>query len=330
MASIEGASFFSSVDVSSFGALTVSYLESQIGADTGPEQKAYAKLDLDSVPLVIKSLEKTGVPDVQVVYFPGIDLYTHIADKPLQDQVEYFKTILDPSIGQIVDEYRKQGALDSTYVIFISDHGHTPVLKDDSHALAAKPDGCAPKLSTSLGFKVRPLKIDPSTHDYTATLAYQGAMAYVYLANRKICSVGKRCDWSKPPRFNEDVMTVARAFYEANLSGARSPGLKGALDLIFARKPRPTGTSTLPYMIFDGDHLIPIKQYLDRHPRPDLIQLERRVGWLSAGPWGNHAGDVLCFPSRDSTVRLRLVTIFRGRTTHGTEARRCRTATSPS
>jgi hypothetical protein len=45
-------------------------------------------------------------------------------------------------------------------------------------------------------------------------------------------------------------------------------------------------------MIFDGDRLLPIKQYLAWHPRPDLIQLERRIGWLSAGPWGNHAGDV--------------------------------------
>jgi predicted AlkP superfamily pyrophosphatase or phosphodiesterase len=85
-----------------------------------------------------------GVPDVQVVYFPGIDLYTHIADSALHDQVEYFKTLLDPSVGRIVDEYRKQGALDSTYVIVISDHGHTPVLKDERHAFAAKPDACAP------------------------------------------------------------------------------------------------------------------------------------------------------------------------------------------
>ncbi len=76
---------------------------------------------------------------MQVVYFPGIDLYTHIADKALHDQVEYLKILLDPFVGQIVEEYRKQGALDSTYVIFISDHGHTPVLKDESHALAANP-----------------------------------------------------------------------------------------------------------------------------------------------------------------------------------------------
>ena len=88
-------------------------------------------------------------------------------------------------------------------------------------------------------------------------------------------------------------MTVARAFYEANVNGEGSSGLKGTLDLIFARTPTPTGASALPYMIFDGERLISMEQYLDRHPRPDLIQLERRIKWLSAGPWGNHAGDVL-------------------------------------
>ena len=30
-----------------------------------------------------------------------------------------------------------------------------------------------------------------------------------------------------------------------------------------------------------------------RHPRPDLIQLDRRMRWLSAGPWGDRSGDIL-------------------------------------
>ncbi len=130
-------------------------------------------------------------------------------------------------------------------------------------------------------------------NDYTATLAYQGAIAYVYLANRAICPAGKKCDWSKPPRFKQDVMPVVRAFYQANKNGMRAHGLEGALDLIFARKPMPTGKNTLPYEVFDGHKLIPIGDYLKAHPRPDFIQLERRMQWLSAGPWGNHAGDVL-------------------------------------
>ena len=288
-----GATIFTSVDVSSFSSLATSYLESDLGDDTASEQQAHAKLDLQSVPLIIDAIEKNGVPAVQVAYFPGIDLYTHIAGKPLHDQVDYFKSVINPSIGQIIDEYRKQGALDNTFIIFVSDHGHTPVLKDDKHALGAKPTGRAAHVLTRIGFRLRPLEVDTSVNDYTAAVAYQGAIAYVYLANRAICPAGQKCDWSKPPRFKKDVMAVARAFYTANKTGLRAHGLEGAIDLIFARRPRPTGTDTLPYEVFDGDKLVPIEQYLKDHPRPDLVQLERRMRWLAAGPWGNHAGDVL-------------------------------------
>ncbi len=288
-----GANIFTSVDVSAFGALASSYLESEIGDDTDAEQQSYAKMDLGSVSLINAAIEKNGVPAVQVVYFPGIDLYTHIASNPLHDEVDYFKSVINPSIGQVIDEYCKQGALDSTFVIFVSDHGHTPVLKDEKHALGAKPDGRAAHVLTRLGFRIRPLEVDTRVNDYTATLAYQGAIAYVYLANRAICPAGRKCDWSKPPRFKKDVMAVARAFYRANQTGDRAHGLRGAIDLVFARHPRPTGTDTLPYEVFDGHKLVPIEQYLKAHPRPDFLQLERRMRWLSAGPWGNHAGDVL-------------------------------------
>ncbi len=38
---------------------------------------------------------------------------------------------------------------------------------------------------------------------------------------------------------------------------------------------------------------MPIWEYLIRHRRPDLIQLDRRMRWLSAGPYGNRSGDIL-------------------------------------
>ena len=104
-----GASIFTSVDVSSFSTLATSYIESEIGDDTATEQSAYAKMDLESVPLIIEAIEKNGVPTLQVAYFPGIDLYTHIASTRCHDQVDYFKSVINPSIGQIIDEYRKQG-----------------------------------------------------------------------------------------------------------------------------------------------------------------------------------------------------------------------------
>jgi hypothetical protein len=49
----------------------------------------------------------------------------------------------------------------------------------------------------------------------------------------------------------------------------------------------------LPFQIYDGRRLVPIPAYLEEHPRPDLIDLDRRMKWLSAGPYGNRAGDVL-------------------------------------
>jgi hypothetical protein len=41
---------------------------------------------------------------------------------------------------------------------------------------------------------------------------------------------------------------------------------------------------------------VPIHEYLQAHPRPDLVDLEQRMNWLSAGPYGNRAGDILLLP----------------------------------
>ena len=88
-------------------------------------------------------------------------------------------------------------------------------------------------------------------------------------------------------------MPVVRAFYNVNTTGDPIPQLKGTLDLIFAREPRPPGQPALPFQVFDGKRLVPIPHYLARHPRPDLLQLDTRMRWLSAGPYGHRAGDVL-------------------------------------
>jgi hypothetical protein len=71
------------------------------------------------------------------------------------------------------------------------------------------------------------------------------------------------------------------------------PALRGTLDLIFAREPRPVGLQPGPFQVWDGTRLVPIGEYLRAHPRPDLLDLERRMEGLATGPWGHHAGDVL-------------------------------------
>ena len=54
------------------------------------------------------------------------------------------------------------------------------------------------------GFRPRKLVLNPGTdeQDYQAAFAYQGAIAYVYLADRSTCpNPGMTCDWKRPPRY---------------------------------------------------------------------------------------------------------------------------------
>lgn len=119
-------------------------------------------------------------------------------------------------------------------------------------------------------------------------------MAYVYLADRSTCEAEHQpCDWPKPPRFKEDVLPALQAFDKANRTGDSVPELKGTIDLIFSREPALPNQPAKPFQIFDGQKLVPIGEYLRSHPRPDLIDLEKRMQWLGAGPFGNRAGDVL-------------------------------------
>lgn len=146
------------------------------------------------------------------------------------------------------------------------------------------------------GFRLRPFVLDPAPdqQDYQAVVAYQGAMAFVYLADRSTCPAkGSRCDWSRPPRLREDVMPVVRAFYEVNQTGEPIRQLRGTIDLIFSRSPTTRGRVAPPFKVFDGKKLVSIPLYLATHPRPDLIDLDRRMRWLAAGPYGDRAGDIL-------------------------------------
>ncbi len=89
-------------------------------------------------------------------------------------------------------------------------------------------------------------------------------------------------------------MPVLRALYEANRTGNPLPRLKETIDLIFARDPAPRpGKNAPPFQIFDGKRLLPIPDYLARHPRPDLVELDKRMRWLGAGPYGDRAGDIV-------------------------------------
>ncbi|MBF6559273.1 MAG: alkaline phosphatase family protein [Candidatus Binataceae bacterium] len=290
-----GATLYTTVEPSAFTGLMAQLIEGKMVGESA-EKSLSASIDLASVRTLISAIEQHGVPDLQVVYFPGIDSFTHMSKNPLEAQTDFIERVSDVGVGQVLDEYRKKGALDGTYIMFIADHGHTPTIDDDAHALGAEGSGTPFAVVNDAGFRVRKAKLalTDSEQDYQAVLAYQGFMAYIYLADRTTCANrGERCDWRKPPNFVEDVMPVVRAFYKVNRTGRPYPRLKGTIDLIFARVPVAHGTNAAPFEIYDGRRLVPIRDYLARHPRPDLIELDRRMRWLGAGPYGNRAGDIV-------------------------------------
>jgi hypothetical protein len=292
-----GADVFTDLDRATYASIAADVLISQVPG-TEPSDKVVARIDEDATTAVIKNLEQHGLPDLQVVYFPGIDLFTHHTPDPLSSQERYLETVTDYSVGRILDYYRQAGALDRTYVLFIADHGHTPTLPDSDHALGSEEAAdLLPQLLREQGFRPRPFALNPGQQDYQAVVAYQGVVAYIYLADRSLCrEKGKQCLWGRPPRLKEDVMPVVRALYRSGQYGDSIPRLKGKLDLIFAREPAVPGQNTHPFDIFDGKNLFSISTYLASHPRPDLIQLDQRMKWLAAGPHGDRAGDIVVLP----------------------------------
>jgi hypothetical protein len=266
-----------------------------LAGDEEAELEMFAELDRGAIDSLLETLREHGVPDLQVIYFPGVDLFTPLAEPPLERQFDYLHAVVDPAVGRIMNEYRRQGALDETYFVLVSDHGHTPVLNDDRHALGSGDSGPEHVLE-QLGFRVRPfeLEIDSSEQDFQAVLAYQGGFAYVYLADRSTCpQPGQPCDWRRPPRLQEDVLPVAEAFFRASATGAAAMEMLGSLDFVFARDPRAPGQEQLPFQVFDGARLIDIGSYLEAVPRPDLVEVEARLEGLAVGPFGYRAGDVL-------------------------------------
>jgi hypothetical protein len=262
--------------------------------DDPVDRDLYQTLEDTTVDGLIDALQRHGVPDLQVVYFPGIDLYAHIADSPEQELERYLEEVTDPAIGRILAAYANAGVLDRTFVVLVSDHGHTPVLKDERHALGSDDASGPPALLAHAGFRVRAPEIEVEDDDYQAVVAYQGAFANLYLANRSTCvNAGERCSWMLPPRFDEDVLEVVRAFDRANRTGDGLPALQGTLDLIFAREPQPVGEHASPFQVWDGERLITVADYLAANPRDDFPDFEERFRALAAGPYGHRAGDVL-------------------------------------
>jgi hypothetical protein len=153
-----------------------------------------------------------------------------------------------------------------------------------------------PAVLAGAGFRLRPFQLDVAADaDFDAVLAYQGPLAYLYVADRSTCpKAGTACDWKKPPRYEADVLRAAQAFYDANRTGRYAPHMKGSLDMILTRRPRPYAEDDVPFQVYvGGGRLVPVKQYLAKHPRNTWVDFESRLRDLAVGRYGERAGDVV-------------------------------------
>ena len=120
-------------------------------------------------------------------------------------------------------------------------------------------------------------------------------MAYVYLADRSSCPKAEQaCDWKRPPRFEEDVIPVAEAFYANNRDGSLVRELKGTLDLVLTRRPKPYADVDLPFQVYVGNgKLESVAEHLGKHPHPEYVSVARRLEDLGVGRAGERAGDIV-------------------------------------
>ena len=291
-----------SVITSAFDAFFTGHTEKNL-----PRQ-VWERLDKADVDVVVERLGKEPPPDVLTVYLFGTDEWAHISPEgPDLARRRYMKEIVDPAIGKLAARLREVGALEHRYVVVTSDHGHTEVMKDDGHALSTRDSDDPPAVLTRAGFRVRPFQGEVSgSNPFQSVLAYQGAIAYVYLADRSRCAgPSDVCDWAAPPRYEQDVVPVADAFYRNNVDGSLAPAMRGALDLVLTRRPVPVAETDLPFEVYVGDGKTePLDSYLGTHPHPTYVAFASRLRDLAVGPRGERAGDVLLLAHNGDRERV--------------------------
>lgn len=285
----QGADILVQPDLSVLGEATAAVARG-IGSDEGLDLDPYKALDREAVSGALAALEEHGLPDLLAVYLPGIDLHMHVAPESADATGDYFAEIVAPLIWRVLEAYRERKALKDTWVVFVSDHGHTPVSGAERNALGTNPDEGWPGIIEEAGWRLRPFESEVSDSTHQAVLAYQGAFANLYLADRSTCKADHdACDWSRGPDLEGDLFPLLQRLHEVNLG---HPELAGTLDLILARESHgldPAG----PFRVWDGDSLRPVGDYLEANPRPDLLEFEERLRAMGEGPLGHRAGDIL-------------------------------------
>src|ERR1700732_141398 len=85
-----GATIYTILDPKSMTGMVGDLIKGTLEGDN-PEKSLSASIDTSSVTKVIQTIEDHGVADLQTVYFPGIDIFTHASKNPLASQTRYLE-----------------------------------------------------------------------------------------------------------------------------------------------------------------------------------------------------------------------------------------------
>lgn len=266
------------------------------------------EVDQKAIEATVGQFKNGTNPDVLTVYIAGTDHTAHVGSNgPDKARRDYLINHLDPLFKYLYEALQEYGFWDNRYVVLTSDHGNIEVKYDDRHALGTDGDDEPAELLRLAGFRPRPFTLEVAdNHDFNTVLAYQGAIAYVYVADRSTChKKGMVCDWSVSPRYQDDVLALAEAIWLNNENGNLVPELKGALDMVLVRKPGPFTKVGTPFEVYvGGGRTMSLTEYLSAHPGHDYIDFEARLRDLTVGRYGERTGNLLLVARNSLTIPL--------------------------
>lgn len=239
-----------------------------------------AEFDRKMMTRTLAYLRSGAHPDILTVYFMGLDHTSH--HEGPEAQLDYLSRVVDRQVRRLVAGLSACGLLENTLVGVISDHGQIRVVEDDRHSLRLSfPfDREMGYLFDALGLDVHDKPREgPNTE---AVVAANGGMAQVYLRHRG-------ANWEDVPRFYEDVIPVARAFWEANATGRYSQDLLNALSMILVRNVEQDGWRAGYQAFTPSGALLAVKDFLSQHPEIHTVDAAARLRGLS-GPF---SGDII-------------------------------------
>lgn len=231
-----------------------------------------AQYDGEMVDKVIAHLRAGARPDVLTTYFMGLDHHSH--EHGPSHQYDYLTRVVDQQVGRLLKALEAFAMLDGRLCVILSDHGQIGVIPDDRHSLRL-----SFPFDREMGYLFDALKLD--VHDLPgedpnceAVVASNGGLAQVYLQNR----AGR---WKDQPRFAEDVLPVARAFWDANTTGQYSEDLHNALAAVLIRDVEQQGWEA-DYQVFTPDHLARVADYFPLHPEIKTVDAVNRLQHLAS------------------------------------------------